>query len=117
MTSQPPKDTGTTAQDDVSGEARLNYFVYKVGAGNFWLDGWRDLGGLYVGFENTHASADPKKPSIRVRSPEKVFESRTGNDDDNIAWLCHPDNAENARSSGSASWPPRQCLPSMTGRC
>lgn len=73
----------------------LNYFVFKVGRGNMWLTPWPELGGLYVGFDD--GISDPL--SIRVRSPDKDFapaRRRGSDDDDNIAWLSHGANAENA---------------------
>ena len=84
-----------TAMQSMSERPALNYFVFKVGRGNMWLQHWRKLGGLYVGFDDI----DSDKWSIRVRGPDSEFTvapGRGSRGDDNIAWLAHAENAKNA---------------------
>ncbi len=71
----------------------LNYFFYKCGEANCWLPLARQGYGLYVGFDGDQPFSTPTRNHwIGARTPEAGFQRRTGNDDDNIAWLTHTSN-------------------------
>jgi hypothetical protein len=70
----------------------VNYFFYKCGEANCWLPVALKGHGLYVGFGDSPSSAPTGNPWIATREPEATFRARTGEDDDNIAWLTHPSN-------------------------